>query len=59
VQRGSKRRARTRLAIAKLKATDAARRKDWVEKLSTEIARRFDTIRIEALDVRAMTRPKT
>jgi putative transposase len=55
-QRGSNRRARTKLAIAKLKAKEAARRKDWAEKLSTDIARRFDTIRIEALDVRAMTR---
>ena len=55
-QRGSNRRARTKLAIAKLKAIEVARRKDWVEKLSTDVARRFDTIRIEALDVRAMTR---
>jgi putative transposase len=55
-QRGSNRRARAKLAIAKLKATEADRRKDWVEKLTTDIARRFDTVRIEALDVRAMTR---
>lgn len=55
-QRGSNRRARTKVAIAKLKATEAARRKDWAEKLTTDLARRFDTIRIEALDVRAMTR---
>jgi len=49
-------RDRYQLAIAKLKAKDAARRKDWVEKLTTDIAGRFDTIRIEALDIRAMTR---
>ena len=55
-RRGSNRRARTKPAIAKLKANETARRKDWVEKLSTDVARRFDTIRIEALDVRAMTR---
>jgi putative transposase len=55
-QRGSNRRARTKLAIAKLKARETDRRKDWVEKATTDIARRFDTIRIEALDVRAMTR---
>jgi putative transposase len=55
-QRGSNRRARTKLAIAKLKARETDRRKDWVEKLTTEIARGFDTVRIEALDVRAMTR---
>jgi putative transposase len=55
-KRASNRRARTKRAIAKLKAREADRRKDWVEKASTDIARRFDTIRIEALDVRAMTR---
>jgi len=55
-RRGSKRRARTKLAIAKLIARERDRRKDWVEKTSTDIAQRFDTIRIEALDVRAMTR---
>ncbi|WP_459977156.1 RNA-guided endonuclease InsQ/TnpB family protein, partial [Mycobacterium avium] len=55
-QRGSHRRARTKLAIAKLKARETDRRKDWVEKTTTAIARSFDTIRIEALDVRAMTR---
>jgi putative transposase len=55
-RRGSNRRARTKLAIARLKARETDRRKDWVEKATTDIARRFDTIRIEALDVRAMTR---
>jgi putative transposase len=55
-KRGSGRRARTKLAIARLKAREADRRKDWVEKVTTDIARRFETIRIEALDVRAMTR---
>ena len=55
-KRGSHRRARTKRAIAKLKAREKDRRKDWVEKVTTDIARRFDTIRIEALDVRAMTR---
>jgi putative transposase len=55
-KRGSNRGARTKLAIANLKAREGDRRKDWVEKATTDIARRFDTIRIEALDVRAMTR---
>jgi putative transposase len=54
--RGSNRRACTKLAIAKLKARTADRRKDWVEKVTTDLARRFDVIRVEALDVRAMTR---
>jgi hypothetical protein len=56
VTRGSNRRARTKLAIANLRAREADRRKDWVEKVTTDFARRFDVIRVEALDVRAMTR---
>jgi putative transposase len=55
-KRGSNRRARTKRAIAELKAREVDRRKDWIEKSSTDLARRFDTIRIEALDVRAITR---
>jgi len=55
-ERGSNRRCRAKLAIAKLKARETDRRKDWVEKASTDIARRFDTIRIEALEVATMTR---
>ena len=53
---GSNRRATTKRAIAKLKARDRDRRKDWVEKTTTDLARRFDLIRVEDLDVRAMTR---
>jgi transposase len=55
-RKGSNRRARTRLAIARLKGRETARRRDWTEKVSTDLARRFDRIRIEDLDVRAMTR---
>ncbi|MFZ0903268.1 MAG: transposase [Mycobacterium sp.] len=55
-KRGSNRRTRSKRAIAKLTARAADRRKDWVEKATTDVARRFDTIRIEALDVRAMAR---
>ena len=55
-RKGSNRRSRTRLAIARLKGREAARRRDWTEKVSTDLARRFDLIRIEDLDVRAMTR---
>ena len=55
-QRGSHRRARTKLAIARLRARETDRRRDWVEKTSTDLARRFDTIRVEDLKVRAMTR---
>jgi transposase len=55
-KRGSNRRARVRLAIAGLKARQADRRKDWAEKTSTGLARRFDLIRVEDLDVKGMTR---
>ena len=55
-RRGSHRRARTKLAIARLNAREADRRRDWVEKTTTDLARRFNTIRVEELNVRAMTR---
>jgi putative transposase len=55
-KRGSNRRQRVRLAIARTKAREADRRRDWVEKTTTDLSRRFDTIRVEQLDVRAMTR---
>ncbi len=55
-KRGSNRREKTKRAIAKLKARESDRRKDWVEKTTTDLARRFNVIRVEALDVRAMTR---
>ena len=53
---GSNRRARTRLAIARLKARESDARKDWAEKASTDLARRFDVIRVESLRITAMTR---
>jgi putative transposase len=55
-RKGSRRRERTRLAVAKLKATEVDRRRDWTEKVSTHLARRFDFICVEDLDLRAMTR---
>ena len=55
-ERGSHRRGRVKLAIARLKARETARRKDWAEKTSTGLARRFDIIRVENLDVTGMTR---
>jgi putative transposase len=54
--RGSNRRRRARHAIARLKARETDRRKDWAEQVSTDIARRFDLIRVEDLKVAAMTR---
>jgi putative transposase len=55
-RKGSRRRERTRLAAARLRAREADRRRDWIEKTSTDLARRFDLICVEDLDVRAMTR---
>lgn len=55
-QRGSNRRAKVKAAIARLKAREADRRKDWVEKTSTDLARRFDLIAVEDLKISSMTR---
>jgi putative transposase len=55
-RRGSARRGRARTAVARLKARETDRRKDWAEKTSTGIARRFDVIRVEDLKIKSMTR---
>jgi transposase len=55
-RQGSTRRHRAKTAIARLKARETDRRKDWAEQTSTDLARRFDLIRIEDLRVRDMTR---
>jgi transposase len=55
-KRGSKRRTRVKHAIARLRARERDRRKDWAEKASTDIARRFDVIKVEDLRIGAMTR---
>ncbi len=55
-KRGSNRRGRVRLAIARLRARETDRRKNWAEKASTDIARRFDLIRVEDLRIKKMTR---
>ncbi|MBO0784505.1 MAG: transposase [Actinobacteria bacterium] len=55
-ERGSSRRAKVKLAIARLKACEADARKDWVEKTSTGLARRFDVIRVEDLRITRLTR---
>jgi len=54
--RGSNRRGRVKHAIARLKVRETDRRKDWAEKASTDIARRFDLIRVEDLKIDNMTR---
>jgi putative transposase len=53
---GSSRRRRLKKTIAKLKARERDRRRDWAEKTSRSLARRFDVIRIEDLRIRSMTR---
>ena len=55
-RRGSNRRRKARTLIGRLKAREVDRRKDWVEKTSTDLATRFDVIRVENLNVKAMTR---
>jgi putative transposase len=55
-RKGSGRRLRVKAAIARLKARETDIRKDWAEKASTDLARRFDLIRIEDLRITGMTR---
>ena len=55
-RRGSNGRGRVKLAIAGLRARETDRRKDWAEKASTDLARRFDLIRVEDLQIQHMTR---
>jgi transposase len=55
-RRGSGRRARVKASIARIRTREADRRKDWAEQRSTAIARRFDLIRVEDLNIAAMTR---
>ena len=55
-RRGSDRRARMKLAIARVRKLETDRRKDWAEQVSTGIVRRFDVIRVENLKIVNMTR---
>jgi putative transposase len=55
-ERGSNRRGRVKHAIARLRARETDRRKDWAEKASTDIVRRFDVIWVEDLQIKTMTR---
>ena len=41
-QKGSNRRARTKLRIAKLSAKEVDRRKDWIEKTTTQLVQNYD-----------------
>ena len=55
-KRGSNRRGRVKHAIARLRARETDRRKDWAEKPAPASARRFDVIRVEDLKITNMTR---
>ena len=54
--KGSKRRERTRLRIAKLKAKQRDIRKDFLHKLSTWLIRNYSVVAIEDLNVSGMVR---
>jgi putative transposase len=53
-KKGSGRRERTRIAIAKLQESIADSRNDYLQKVTTDIVRRFDFIATEDLNVRGM-----
>ncbi len=54
--KGSNRKSRTKLAIAKISAREKDRRKDWIEKATTELVRNYDLIVVEDLKVKNMTK---
>lgn len=54
--KGSGRRNRQRLRVAKIQQKTADSRKDFLNKLTTNLVRRFDVICIEDLNVRGMVR---
>ena len=53
---GSRRRARTKHALAVLHARAADRRRDWAEKTSTDLVRSYDLVAFEDLRVKNMLR---
>ncbi len=54
--KGSKRREKTRLAMARITAKVTDRRKDWAEKISTRLVKEHDLIVFEKLNTPGMTR---
>ncbi len=54
--KGSHRRQRTLDAMARLRGTLSNRRTDWIEQRTTALARRYDTVVIENLQIRNMVR---
>lgn len=55
-KKGSRRRERTKRSVARLKAREADRRKDFVEKASTDMVRRYELVCVEDLAVKNMVR---
>jgi len=55
-EKGSTRRAHTKVAIAKLKAREADRRRDFIEQTATALLRDFDLIAAAVLAVKTMVR---
>ena len=54
--RGSNRRAGKRLLVARIHEKIANQRKDWLHKLSTSYATRYDLVAVEDLNVKGMIR---
>lgn len=54
--KGSNRRERTRKSLARVRIREADRRKDWIEKTTTQLVRDHDFIAIEDLRVENMSR---
>ncbi len=55
-EEASRRREKTRQAMARVAARAADRRKDWAEKASTRLVREYDVIVLEKLNTTGMTR---
>ena len=55
-QKGSKRRAKQRIKVAKGHLKVSRCRKDFHHKVSTDLVRRFDAIRVEDLNIRGMVK---
>lgn len=54
--KGSNRRHHTKHAIAVLSERESARRKDWIEKTTTDLVLEFDLIAVEDLKIKNMVR---
>ena len=54
--KGSNRRKVTKLDLAKLSAKETDRRKDWIEKTTTDLVRSYDLIALENLKIKNMTK---